>query len=283
VADWPRLLRSIAAFRRRLRLLGAQLVIDFHGNLRSGLTGWISGAPVRLGYDGHQQREGNRMFSTHRVNSGDRRTPRMERNLDLIRYLNISDAPLPDSLRLPMLDSGQEAASKIRGELPGGGSRFVILSPGASAAQAYKKPPGELLAAAARHLSQRGCTPLVVHGPGELEDARRVTEASAGAAILAPPTDLATLAALMSQARLFAGGDSGPLHLACAVGCPVVGIYGPTDPQVNQPWGVPWRAVYPAGRRYTGIKRVDRTRGFEGLEPEHVLASIDDLLGRGLG
>jgi ADP-heptose:LPS heptosyltransferase len=69
------------------------------------------------------------------------------------------------------------------------------------------------------------------------------------------------------------------MHLACAQGCPVVAVYGPTDPLVNAPWGVPFRALSPPGRRYTGIRREDRQGGaFEGLTPEHVERAVDELL-----
>src|SRR6185295_1456247 len=129
-------------------------------------------------------------------------------------------------------------------------------------------------AAAARQLGELGVTPLVAYGPGEDMDAARVVQASDGAAHLLPPTDLAMLAALLRRARLFCGGDSGPLHLACAAGCPVVAIYGPTDPEVNAPWGVPHRVVAPPDRVYTGIKKEDRGRGFEGITPEAVRRAV---------
>jgi heptosyltransferase-1 len=138
-----------------------------------------------------------------------------------------------------------------------------------------------LLAAAARALAARGITPVVVHGPGEEADADRVVEASSGEAALAPPTDLRMLAAVIKGARLLVAGDSGPLHLACAAGCPVVAIYGPTDPVINAPWGVPHASVFPPGRSYTGIKRTDRTAsGFEGITVEAVAAAVNDVLDR---
>jgi ADP-heptose:LPS heptosyltransferase len=276
-AGWPRFLGALGALRKRLRALDTDLVLDFHGNLRSGLVGRMSSAAVRVGYDGHQQKEGNRLFTTHRVPSSDRRTPRMERNLDLVRALGLPDTPLLVG-RLPMADGGAEQADAII-ERFGAKKSHAVISPGASARQIYKKPPGALLVGACRRLAARGTLPLVVFGPGEESDARAVVEAAKGEAMLAPPTRLPTLAALLRGARLFVGGDSGPLHMACAVGCPVVGIYGPTDPQVNQPWGVPYVVVAPPGRRYTGIKRIDRAAGgFDGLRPAHVEAAVDRLL-----
>lgn len=275
---WPALLRSLAAVRRRLRELGADLALDFHGNLRSGVICRFTGAPVRVGYAGHQQKEGNRWFTTHRVPSGDRRTPRMERNLDLVRFLGAEERPLPDG-GLPLVARGRPRAVEVLRAAGAHGNRYAVVSPGASAAQSYKKPPPELLVAACRELAAGGLLNLVVHGPGEEADARRTVEASGGSARLAPPTDLPALAALLDGAALFVGGDSGPLHLACAVGCPVLGIYGPTDPEVNRPWGVSHRVVFPAGRQYTGIRRVDRAAGgFDGLGADRVAAAAADLL-----
>ena len=276
---WLGLLREVGAFRTRLRESRTDVVLDFHGNLRSGLVGWLSGAPVRLGYGGHQQKEGNHWFSTHRVAAGARRTPRMERNLDLIRALRLPDRPLPVG-ELPLARAGAADADRIIEKVCGSAGTVAVISPGVSAAQAHKKPPAALLAAASRRLAGRGVTPLIVWGPGEESDARRVVELAPNESTLAPPTDLRALAALLAKARLFVGGDSGPLHLACALGCPVIGLYGSTDPVVNGPWGVPSRSVCPPSRVYTGIKRHDRKAGgFAGLDPEQVESAVDGLLG----
>ena len=276
---WPGLLRDIGAFRARLRESRTDVVLDFHGNLRSGLVGWLSGAPVRLGYGGHQQKEGNRWLSTHRVAAATRRTPRMERNLDLIRALRLPDRPLPVG-ELPLARAGAAEADRIFEEVCGSSGSVAVISPGVSAAQAHKKPPAALLAAASRRLAGRGVTPLIVWGPGEESDARRIVELTPDESTLAPPTDLRALAALLAKARLFVGGDSGPLHLACALGCPVIGLYGSTDPVVNGPWGVPSRSVFPPSRVYTGIKRQDRRAGgFTGLDPGQVESAVDELLG----
>ena len=271
---WPSLLGHVLRFRKRVARFDADLALDFHGNLRSGWIGRWSGAKMRLGYSGHQQKEGNHWFTTHRVPSGDRRTPRVERNLDLIEALGIARAPLPDGgLALPV--SGREEAARIVRELP---QRFAMLSPSVSAKQAGKKPPAGLLAAAVDRLHERGLPTLVVWGPGEQDDAREVLAAGESAAILAPPTSLPVLAALIERAACFVSGDTGPMHLACALNCPVLAFYGPTDPVVNRPWGTPFRTVYPPERLYTGIKKLDRQRGFDGLTADLVHVAVDELL-----
>jgi ADP-heptose:LPS heptosyltransferase len=254
--------------------------MDFHGDLRSGILGRMSGAPVRVGYEGHQQKEGNRLFTTHRVSAGDRRTPRLERNLDLVRALGLPVRPVPDAgLEIPAID--RRAAAEIAATLAGPRRDYAVLGPGASRRQAYKKPPASLFAAAARAVAELGMAPIVAAGPGEDDDAARVVEASGGIARRAPATSLPTLAALLGGAKLFVGGDSGPLHLACGMGCPVVGLYGPTDPLVNTPWNVPHAALAPPGRTYTGIKSKDRAGGgFEGLAAESVAQAVADLAAR---
>ena len=203
----------------------------------------------------------------------------MERNLDLVRALGIADRPLPGGgipFARPCL---REARDAVAGRI-GRGRRYALLAAGASRGQAYKKPPAPLLAAAARALETRGIAAVVVWGPGEEEDAAAVVRAAGGAAVMAPPTDLRLLAAVVRRATLVLSGDSGPLHLACAAGRPVVALYGPTDPVVNAPWGAPHEVVHPGGRAYTGVKRLDRRSGFEGLTGEEVAAAVLRLLDR---
>jgi ADP-heptose:LPS heptosyltransferase len=270
---WGTLLDELARWRDRLRQPRPDLLLDFHGNLRSGVVGALSGAQVRLGHAGHQQKEGNRLFTTARVPAGKRRTSRLERNLDLVRAMGLPDRPLPGG----GLPEDRDAA--VEAEQISGQDTYAVLCPGASVLQAYKKPPAALLAGAAAALGARSIGSLVVHGPGEEEDAAAVVRAAEGAATLAPPTSLAVLMELLRRARLFVGGDTGPLHMACAVGCPVIGIYGPTDPAVNSPWGVRFEQVVPEGRIYTGIKKLDRrSGGFDGIRPDAVADAVTRLL-----
>ena len=277
--SWPSLTISARRIVSEIRDLTPDLLLDFHGDLRSGLLGRLSGAPVRIGFEGHQQKEGNRFFTNLRVPSGDRRAPRLARNLDLVRALGARVDPVPDA-GLHLGENDREAAAALARAIAGN-REWAVLNPGASRRQAYKKPPAALFAGAAKALTDHDVVPIVVHGPGEEADAASVVEASAGLARLAPTTSLKVLAALLASSRIFVGGDSGPLHLACGVGCPVVGIYGPTDPLVNSPWGVPFVALQPPGRAYTGIKSVDRAAGgFEGLAPADLARAVGAILER---
>jgi ADP-heptose:LPS heptosyltransferase len=274
---WPRLVSAILDSVSRIRDPEPLLVLDFHGNLLSGVTGRMSRAPVRIGYAGHQQREGNRCFNTHHVPAGARRVSRIERNLSLVRFLGLPCEPLP-SAGLEFEPAVRERARTIVGQAFGREGPYAVLSPGASRRQAYKRPPGALLTAAVRALARAGVPTLVVYGPGEEQDAARLAAAEPESARLAPPTDLRVLGALIGRARAFVGGDSGPMHLACGMGTPVVAIYGPTDPVVNGPWGVPHRAVCPPAS-YSGFKRRDRRTGrFEDVPQRAVEEAVGDLI-----
>jgi ADP-heptose:LPS heptosyltransferase len=279
----PALVRATGTIASKIRTLGAGLVLDFHGDFRTGGLGLISGAPVRLGYRGHQQKEGNRLFTNLHVPSGDRRTPRLHRNLDLVAALGLPVSPVPDAgIAISAADESEAAA--VVSSLTSPGEAYAVLNPGASRRQAYKKPPAPLFAAAALTLASRNIRPIVVYGPGEEADAERVLAGANGAAQRAPATTLKSLAALIRGARLFVGGDSGPLHLACGVSCPVLGLYGPTDPVVNAPWNVPFVALVRPQSTHTGIKSKDRVvEGFEGLSGDAVSDAVVELLNRPRG
>ena len=274
---------ALGDLRRRLRAVQPELALDFHGNLRSGVLTRLSAAPIRLGYAGHQQKEGNRWLTTHRLPAGSRRQSRIERNLGLLELLAIEPRlPLLTAPALPLIVRGRQSAAGCLDEAGLQPGRFVVVAPGASAAQAYKRPPERLLAAGAQIFGRHGWPALVVWGPGEEPQARAAVAAVDGAR-LAPPTDLPTLAALIDMAGAFIGGDSGPMHLACAAGRPVLALYGPTDPEVNCPWGGPFVRAFPPAAEYRGIKRHDRAIGFDGLSAEQVTDAAATLLLRALG
>ncbi len=270
----------VLAYRRQLRERKFTLSLDFHGNLRSGVVGRLAGAPLRVGFAGHQQKEGNRLLTNFHVPSRDRRMSRIDRNFLLAGSLGIP-APSSADAGLPLVPELDQAAEQVAAGLLPPGIGFAVISQGASLRQAYKRPPAGLLAAAAAELGNRGIGALVSWGPGEQDAAEKVVELSQGAAMALPAVDLPLLFHLIRRARLFIGGDSGPLHIACAVGTPVLGLYGPTDPEVNAPWVEPHETVFPAGRAYTGVKKIDRgLGGFQGLTREQVLNALGRLLER---
>lgn len=275
---WPSAAGIAAAWRRSLRAEAPDVAVDFHGNLRSGVTARFSGAPVRIGFDGAEQKEGNRRFSTHRLPLERARRPRLERNTALARAL-IESAGLewegrpPSPLAFDWPDEARRTAERFADTGP-----YVAIAPAVSAAQAYKTPPIPLLVAAARRSRDAGRSVWIVWGPGERDQAERLARDCEGAAAVAPETSLVELGAVLAGASGFVGGDTGPMHLACAVGVPVLALYGPTDPRVNAPWSPRAFALSPPGREYTGVKRIDRREGFDGLTEAAVAEAAGRLL-----
>lgn len=227
-------LRELAGFLRGLRRRRFDLVVDFHGILRSAVLGALSGARRRIGFARPFGRELAWCFATDRVRLPPVRISRFERNAELVRYLAVAAPPAPAPLRV---DPARLA--RVAAELGPGGAPAVI-HPGTSDATPYKRYPAEGYARVARTLAREdGVRCVVSAGPAHADRAlaEAVVAASEGAARLAPATPtLGDLALLFAASRLYIGSDSGPMHVASLVGTPVVQLLGPTDPVENAPW-----------------------------------------------
>ncbi|MGH0031794.1 MAG: glycosyltransferase family 9 protein, partial [Myxococcota bacterium] len=197
------------------------------------------------------------------------------RNLELLRPLDIDGSDARPRIVVP-----EAARAFARASLPEAGRR-VALHPGVSGFGAIKQWAPERFAALARVLhGERGATSLVTWGPGERELAESVVAASGDAAVLAPETrSLMDLAALYETCEVVVGGDTGPLHLAAALGIPVVGLYGPKDPAVYGPLdgrsGAPattvWKQVHCSPCR---LRRCPNVICMPAIEVEDVQAAI---------
>ena len=113
--------------------------------------------------------------------------------------------------------------------------RYALLNPGAAWPN-KRWPPSRFGAVAASLRERHRLTSVALWGPGEQSIAEGVVASSNGAAILSPPTSIADIVALARGAALMVSGDTGPTHIAAAVGTPIVGIFGPTRPARNGPW-----------------------------------------------
>jgi heptosyltransferase-1 len=118
---------------------------------------------------------------------------------------------------------------------------------------------------------------LINAGPGEDELAAQVLGAADGPCSVVRCT-LDQLIALTRRATLVIGGDTGPLHLACALGKPVVGIYGPTDPKRNGPFGTGFRVLRNPESRQDHTRRDAPEAGLLTIWPDAVIAAAADLL-----
>jgi heptosyltransferase I len=115
------------------------------------------------------------------------------------------------------------------------GGRYALLNPGAQWPN-KRWPPSRLGRLAAVLRERHGLTSVALWGDGERELADAVAAHADGAAVVSPRASIADLVALARGAAVMVSGDTGPMHIAAAVGTPIVGIFGPTRPSRNGPW-----------------------------------------------
>ncbi|MBI3723502.1 glycosyltransferase family 9 protein [bacterium] len=219
---------------REVRAERYEVVLDFQSNFRSGLLARLSGAARRIGQPAPYAKEGSRFLLGEAPRPVERSVHKIDRNLALLGLLGITPARAPRPV-IPEPEASRALAERF---LRDDGRRLVLLHPGVSAFGAFKAWREEGYAALARTLRDRGARVAIAFGgPLEQESAERVVSGSRGAAVLAPRTaSILDLAALLKRAALFVGADSGPLHLAAALGTQVVGLYGPKDPRTYGPF-----------------------------------------------
>ena len=213
-----------------LRQTRYDVAIDFQGLLKSAVLARVSGAARVIGFSIWHLREktARPFYSATDGGAGAEAGHVIRKNLRLLHVLGIEHA----AIEFPLRDVDSRAAAVLRQIVPG---PYALINPGA--AWPNKRWPAERFGDVAAFLSDaRGLTPVVLWGPGEDALAQAVIDASGGRAVLAPPSRPADLVALARAAALVVSGDTGPLHIATAVGTPTVSIFGPTDPGRNGPW-----------------------------------------------
>jgi heptosyltransferase-1 len=175
----------------------------------------------------------------------------------------------------PMLPFDPMAEARAAEFFLPGAQPAVLLNPGAG--WGAKRWPIERYATVAQGLVERGLRILINIGPGEEAFAEPIVNATNRTAI-ALHADLSLLIAVMRRVALAIAGDTGPLHLACALGKPVVGIYGPTDPSRNGPFGTRFEVLRSPTSVRDHSRRSDPEAGLLTIEPDAVLAAVDRVL-----
>jgi heptosyltransferase I len=221
---------GIASTVRRLRAANYTCAIDFQGLYKSALLAFASGSSRRIGFQRTYAREGfASWFYTERLNP--RGAHKVEHNLTLAEAAGArKSAP-----RFPIAIHAEDEARVARELGERDITQFFVLNPGGGwrskcwPAERY----GELHARIFEKFGLRG---VVSYGPGEEDLAQAVIQAAGISAPAAIPLDLGPLMALFQRAKFVVSADTGPLHLAAALGTPVVGLFGPTDPARNGPF-----------------------------------------------
>ena len=222
--------KGITAAIRKLRAAKYTCAIDFQGLYRSALLGLASGAPRRIGFRGSYARESfSSTFYTEGVNPIG--AHKVEHNLTLVGHAGARKSPP----RFPLVIREEDDGCVARELSAHGLGDFFVLNPGGG--WLSKCWPAARYGELHRGLVGRhGWRGVVTFGPGEENLAREVILAAGKDPPAALPLGLGPLLALLRRAKFVVSADTGPLHLAAALGAPVVGLYGPTDPARNGPY-----------------------------------------------
>jgi len=217
---------AVMNVRRELRDQRYEIAVDFQGALKSAVMARLARARTIVGMKNPREQPA-RIFYTRDIEVAG--THIVDQNHSLAEA--VAERPLPNcASMLPEDDQAETSAAKLVSP----GERVAILNPGAG--WGAKQWPPERYGEVARALAKLAITPLVNFGPGEEQLASTAVSTSNG---VARPIScsLGELIALTRRARLFIGGDTGPMHLAAALQVPVIAIFGPTDPARNGPYG----------------------------------------------
>jgi heptosyltransferase I len=219
-----RLRRTLA----ELRSVQYDVVFDFQGLLKSAVLARAAGGRRVVGFAREHLREPlARLFYSARIDPKPAAHV-IDMNMALLSAVDVWERRARFPLAIPRSATVDLVIERFS-------DGYVLINPGA--AWPNKRWPAACFGAVAAALKDvYGTLSLVMWGPGERALAQDVVAASGGAAELLPPTTIPDLAGIARGARLMISGDTGPLHLAAAVGAPIVSLYGPTWPARNGPW-----------------------------------------------
>jgi lipopolysaccharide heptosyltransferase I len=276
VAGW---LKQVPA----LRAAAFDLVVDLQGLFRSAAMAWLTGCSTRIGFA--NGREGSPLLYTMRVPVP---TPEMHA---VDRYLLVAQAlgaarPLTPVFRFAIADADRARVAELL-ERVGveRGSPWVAMH--VSARWPTKRWPAEFFAAVANCLQRDGVGPVVLIGtPGGLAEARAVVASARSVRTLIGLTPIELLPALLESATVLVSTDSGPMHVAAAVGTPVVALFGPTSPIRTGPYGARHTVLTHAVACRPCFRRVCHNRVhlecLTGITPQQVLAAVRKQVSVGL-
>jgi len=264
---------------RRVREVGYDLALDFQGAVKSGLLARLSGVTTVAGFVNPREKAARVFYSQRFPRSGEHV---IEQNHALAaqalqpylggRELKLLEPRLPCD---PAADAWAQAEIMRLGI-----ASFALMAPGAG--WEAKQWPAERFGAVARALTKHNLKTLVNAGPGEERLAQSVVEQSGGHAFAVGGT-VGQLIALTRRARIFIGADTGPLHLAAALGVPVVGLFGPTDPARTGPFSDKAIALRHPESKTTFSHHRKPDAGLLQISVEDVIGAARHLLGGGRG
>ena len=270
--------RAFVPFLAEVRRRRFDLVLDLQRHLKSGIVSRASGAAVRIGFDRRNSKEGNWLFNTESIPPQEHFSLKLRQYLVFAEHLGIAD----DAVEFGLMPSAAEAR-RAAALLEGVRWPFVAAFVGSTWESRFWWP--QATAEVLREARVRfGLGAVLLGAPGEAAFAEDVRDgAPEGTVNLAGRTSLRDLIAVLAEARVAFGPDSGPMHIASALGVPVVSLWGATSPRRSAPFGfedlaiVGGVACHPCYLRRCPIDRLCMKL----IRPESVIGNIESALDAG--
>jgi ADP-heptose:LPS heptosyltransferase len=217
-------------FYRRLRNRKFDLAIDFFGNPRTALFTYATGASVRIGLDG-RTRSG---LYTHRIRDDGRPKTAIQFYFQFLHALGVEPASTKTEIFLTE-DERREARSYLQGNGVDAARPIVALHTGASwSAKVW--PPDRFAQLADQITARLGAQIILTQGPKDYQIVSEVSHRCVGKVKVIDILPLRQLAAILSHASVCVANDSGPMHIAVAVGTKTIGIFGPGEENIWFPY-----------------------------------------------
>ena len=259
---------EIKTLRRTLRSGGYDAVLDLQGAIRSAVVGRMAGSSRLIGEAEPRERAARWLFNERVTTHG---AHVIEQDVELASAV-AGDALTAVKPLLPVNADADAWAEQVLNS--SAGQPVVLINPGAG--WGAKRWPTERYAAVAQGLIERGLRVIINAGPGEETLAKEIIQSAHEATAINCSLD--QLIAVTRKVALVIAGDTGPLHLACALERPVVGIYGPTDPSRNGPFGTRFKVLRSPESRRDHRRHETPEAGLLTIMPDDVLRAADELL-----
>ena len=269
----------LAGFFAQLRRRDYDMVLDFHGFLKSGLVAAVARSPRKIGFEKEFVKECNHFFTNEKIGLSDPRLPRVVRNLEMIKPF-VSVENLTDKPALGLTEKHRDKARAFIHEKFGDSHPLTAIHPGTS--RNLKKWPLHFFARLCDMLAESlGTKVMLTWGPGELDDAGKIRSMAKSSPVVGMRTEsLLELAALFEACDLTITVDSGPMHIGSAVGTPLVAIFGPTDIRVNAPYWQPNKILSGTLECSPCDEKCDSARCMDAVKPEDVVEAARELLAK---
>jgi len=266
--------REMRSFLSRLRSRRYDLVIDFHGLFKSSVIVFLSGGKRKLGYDSWQELSG--LFLNEKIPEYMNKHA-VDRYLDFVRYLGAK----PDDVEfvLPLTDGTKESARLLLDKYHLSEKKYIAINP--IAFWETKLWNNAKFARLADWIKEKLNLDVVFTGSNKTDAADILSRMTGEGINLGGETSLLTLAEIYQRACAVITTDSGPMHLAAAVGTPVIALFGPTDPRRTGPYGT-GHTIIRADLSCSPClkKKCPNRQCMEDIMPEQVFAAAEKITKR---